>query len=51
MVQKTLNEYWTKEQGNLPSKGLSGGEILVLVVGVLLSIVEWLGIIIMLSGA
>lgn len=39
MVQKTLNEYWIKEQGELPPKGLSGGEILVLVIGVLFALV------------
>ncbi|OEC87910.1 MULTISPECIES: hypothetical protein [Methanobacterium] len=51
MAQKTLNEYWIKEQGDIPPKGLSGGEILVLAIGILLAALEWIGIISLLSGA
>jgi hypothetical protein len=46
MVQKSLNEYWMKEQDDLPlRKGISGGEILVLIVGLILLGLELLGIV------
>ena len=40
MVQKTLNSYWLKEQGDLPLKKVSGGEVLVLVIGILFVILD-----------
>jgi hypothetical protein len=50
MVQKTLNEYWLKEQGDLPRrKGLSLGEIITLVIGLILLIVELIGILVLFS--
>ena len=46
MVQDTLNEYWIKEQGDsLPKKGLTGGEIAVLIIGIILTVFEWIGIV------
>jgi hypothetical protein len=40
MVQKTLNSYWLKEQGDLPLKKVSGGEVLVLIIGILFVILD-----------
>lgn len=48
VVQKTLNEYWLKEQGDLPlRKGLSVGEIIVLIIGLILLVLEAIGILAM----
>ncbi|EKQ54919.1 MAG: putative protein family UPF0547 [Methanobacterium sp. Maddingley MBC34] len=48
MVQKTLNEYWLKEQGDLPRrKGLSLGEIITLFMGLILLILALIGILLM----
>lgn len=50
LVQKTLNEYWMKEQGDLPlCKGISGGEILVLIIGLIFLGLELLGIVALFS--
>lgn len=43
MAQKTLNSYWEKEQGNLPKRRISYGEILVLIFGILLTIIGLFG--------
>ncbi|BDZ71945.1 zinc ribbon domain-containing protein [Methanobacterium petrolearium] len=48
MVQKTLNEYWLKEQGDLPlRKGLSLGEIIVLIIGLIFMVLEVIGVLAM----
>jgi len=45
MVQKTLNEYWMKEQGDLPRrKGLSLGEIITLIIGLIFLVIGLIGI-------
>lgn len=48
MVQISLNEYWSKVHGDLPPRsGLSGGEILVLIIGFILLVLSLVGIMVM----